>query len=103
MEIDDMKPILEALLQPLFPLGYVCATPGAKMCLADETINAALARHVRGDWGEMDEEDSLSNEEALIHGFRVFSAYRAEGTDLRFWIITEADRSVTTVLLPNEY
>jgi hypothetical protein len=103
METDDTKLILAGLFQPLFPLGYVCATPWAEMSLGETTIRDALARHARGDWGVIDADDWLTNEMALLYDLRLFSAYRAEGTDLRFWIITEADRSVTTVMLPDEY
>ena len=61
-----------------------------------------LQRHVAGDWGEVCAEDKQSNDHALVEGTRILSAYRAaDGT--KFWIITEADRSVTTVLLPEDY
>ena len=103
MELDDPKPVLVALFQQLFPLGFVCATPGAEMCLGQDTIRAALARHIRGDWGELDVEDWQSNEEALSLGSRLISCYRAEETETPFLIITDAERSVTTVLLPTEF
>jgi len=61
-----------------------------------------LSRHTRGDWGDVDELDRRENERSLVHGFRLLSAYTLiSGT--KIWIITEADRSVTTVLLPEEY
>jgi hypothetical protein len=63
---------------------------------------AYLVRHIAGDWGEVDEQDRRENELSLVHGFRLLSAYTLKnGT--KIWIITEADRSVTTVLLPEEY
>jgi hypothetical protein len=60
-----------------------------------------LRRHVRGDWGDLDLADKAANETALKHGGRILSAYDTQGG--RLWIITEADRSVTTILLPEEY
>ena len=78
------------------------ATPNALEEVAHEEVLKALARHVRCDWGDVDGEDSESNNLALDEGTRLFSAYHtSDGT--KFWIITEADRSVTTVLLPEDY
>lgn len=62
---------------------------------------AVLSRHVRGDWGDLDEEDKKENELSVTEGFRILSAY-GKG-DSRLWVITEADRSATTILLPREY
>ena len=62
----------------------------------------ALRRHARGDWGEVDAEDWKSNDRSLQEGTRLLSAYRTR-SGIKLWIITEADRSVTTVLLPEEY
>src|SRR6266498_1760178 len=87
---------------PKFALGQVCITSNAKQSLPQEDVEKALKRHIRGDWGELDEHDRRENERALTEGCRVLSAYRASN-GLRFWIITEADRSVTTVLLPEDY
>ena len=87
-----------------FPLGRTVATPGAIEALvrAGETPLPYLARHVAGDWGDLDQEDQAENESALKDGLRILSAYRlADNT--RIWVITEADRSVTTILLPDEY
>lgn len=87
-----------------FSLGQIVATPGALRALeeAQQGAQEFLARHQRGDWGEVDSEDSQENEFSLKHGFRLLSAYRtAKGVKL--WVITEADRSVTTILLPDEY
>lgn len=90
--------------KPKFPLGQIVATPGAIEALAeaDQGVLDFLLRHVTGDWGDVVREDAAENELALTEGFRVFSVYRTtKGTKL--WIITEADRSVTTLLLPSEY
>ena len=89
---------------PLFPLGRTVATPGAldALDLAGVAPGALLDRHERGDWGELGEEDRWMNAEALSAGGRLLSAY-ALPDDTRVWIITEADRSATTPLLPQEY
>ena len=87
-----------------FPLGQVVATPGALDALEDtgQSPLEFLDRHVHGDWGELSEEDRQENEFSLREGFRLLSAYRlTDGT--KIWIITEADRSATTILLPEEY
>jgi hypothetical protein len=84
------------------PLGRTVITPGALESLDQESIPAALRRHACGDWGEVDSADSAANDRSLQSGERLLSAYRdVHGT--RFWIITEADRSATTILLPEEY
>ena len=89
---------------PKFPLGQVVATPGALDALAEagETPLSFLSRHISGDWGDLDEHDQRENELSLTHGFRLLSAYRLS-TGVRIWVITEADRSATTLLLPEEY
>ena len=84
-----------------FPLGQVVITPNALEKLNSDDILNALNRHVVGDWGELDEEDRQTNDEALQSGCRLLSAYRSDST--KFWIITEASREVTTVLLPEDY
>lgn len=84
-----------------FPLGQVVTTANASLRLSTEEVFAALRRHASGDWGDLCPEDNLANINALEHGGRLFSAYGQGET--RFWIITEADRSVTTVLLPEDY
>ena len=86
-----------------FPLGQLAITPGALEKLSPGDIQLALNRHATGDWGEMPEEDVRENQRALAHGSRLFSAYRSDDDQTRFYVITEADRSVTTVLLPEEY
>ena len=87
-----------------FPLGQLLTTPAALDALQDVGLTplALLARHAAGDWGDLDPEDGQLNERALQGGGRLFSAYRfAAGS--KVWIITEADRAATTVLLPDEY
>ena len=90
--------------KPRFPLGQVVATPGAIDALNAAGLHAStfLDRHITGDWSELPKEDRQSNEDALKYGSRIFSSYKLpDGSKL--WIITEAGRSVTTLLLPNEY
>lgn len=89
---------------PLFPLGQTVATPGALEALgqAGESPAPYLGRHQRGDWGDLDDLDKQANEDALVHGARLLSAYVLPTTE-RMWIITEADRAYTTLLLPGEY
>jgi hypothetical protein len=86
----------------LFPSGSVFVTVGAITALSADEISEALVRHLTGDWGDVSERDWLENDAALDRERRLLSAYEAGGGK-RFWIITEADRSRTTVLLPNEY
>jgi hypothetical protein len=85
-----------------FSLGKVHATPTALERLSREEITNALCRHAQGDWGEVDAHDRRANERALQDGSRLFSVYRASHGS-KFWVITEADRSLTTVLLPEDY
>ena len=85
-----------------FELGRLLITPNAVRVLVNEDVLHALARHVRGDWGELSEEDRKENELSLREGFRLLSAYR-DRNGVKFWVITEADRSATTVLLPQDY
>lgn len=90
--------------QPLFNLGQTVATPGALAALvaSGQSPSEFLSRHVRGDWGELSKADKAANDQALAWGERILSSYRtSQGT--RVWIITEADRSATTILLPDEY
>jgi hypothetical protein len=88
----------------LFKTGRLVATPGALDLLArNETPPVKLLnRHVIGDWGDMSKEDVDANDDALRHGGRLFSCYSITPSD-RVWIITEADRSATTILLPEDY
>ena len=87
-----------------FPLGQVVATPGALAAMERNHAQPLtfLARHQAGEWGDLDSEDITENEYSLSRELRLLSAYTlSDGT--RIWIITEADRSVTTILLPEEY
>jgi hypothetical protein len=90
-------------MAPLFPLGRVLATPGAIALMEAARIDPAqlLERHQSGDWGDLEEEDWRENDFAVSRQLRTFSAY-GQPPD-RLWVITEADRSVTTILLPDEY
>jgi hypothetical protein len=82
-------------------LGRVVITPGALDALDPLDVHKALKRHQSGDWGEVGPSDAQENDLSVKEGFRILSAYRSG--DVRFWIITEADRSSTCVLLPEEY
>jgi hypothetical protein len=87
-----------------FPLGQIVATPGALAALekSSEEPGTFLTRHACGDWGDLSEEDREGNEFSLAHGLRLLSTYTLKNGD-KLWIISEADRSSTTLLLPNEY
>ncbi len=87
-----------------FSLGEIVATPGLLSVLekSGQSPLLFLIRHARGDWGEVCREDSMANDEGLENGGRLLSAYRTTLGE-RIWIITEWDRSVTTLLLPDEY
>lgn len=84
-----------------FSPGCVVTTPAAMNALHPADVYVSLARHTVGDWGDVDEESWAANDVSLEEGARLVSAYSSNGT--KFWIITEADRSATTVLLPEEY
>lgn len=89
---------------PLFPFGQIVATPGALALLEEANRSPVefLSRHLRGDWGDLCPEDKTENELSLKHGFRLLSSYPVTERE-KLWIITEADRSVTTLLLPSDY
>jgi hypothetical protein len=95
---------------PRFPFGQTVATPGVLEICNPHHLQICLYRHSRGDWGNICDEDKESNDFAVTAGNRTLSAYPIDPdqpclgyADNRFWIITEADRSVTTALLPSEY
>ena len=90
--------------QARFQLGRMVATPGALEALKEAGQDAIefIYRHQRGDWGNLSEEDKRENEFSVDKELRIFSAYHLKD-ETRIWIITEADRSATTVLLPSEY
>ena len=90
--------------QPAFELGQIVATPGALSALkkAGQQPSEFLTRHVNREWGDLGDEDREENDYSLEHGFRLLSAHKTNTGD-RLWIITEADHTVTTLLLPDEY
>jgi hypothetical protein len=87
---------------PKFPLGQTVITTNANTVLPELDVIVALQRHQSGDWGNVDNHDRQMNQDALRTGGRLFSVYHTTG-GTKFWIITEWDRSVTTVLLPDDY
>lgn len=100
-----MLAIQRVIKPPLFSLGQVVATSGALDLLDRSAVNASvlLSKHECGDWGDICADDALSNNEALANHSRVLSAYVLGAQKESLWIITEYDRSVTTLLLPGEY
>jgi hypothetical protein len=88
---------------PLFPLGRVVATPRALnlLVIAGQDLSELLDRHRSGDWGDVSREDAAENRRSVRRGWRVLSSYPVGSS--RIWIITEADRSSTCLLLPDEY
>jgi hypothetical protein len=90
--------------RPMFVMGQLVATPGAleKLNEAGQKPIDFLARHLSGDWGDLGEEGRRANDIAIAEGTRLLSAYRLD-TGTKIWIITEADRSSTCILLPEEY
>ncbi len=90
--------------QRVFALGHILATPGALAALqkAGQEPGDFLKRHVACDWGDLSDEDHNENDSSLENGFRLLSSYRTNAGD-KLWIITESDRSATTLLLPEEY
>lgn len=88
--------------QSKFPLGHTVTTPGALETVPDDEMLLALIRHHHGDWGDVCEHDRLENELSLREGFRLHSVYHT-AAGIEFWIMTEHDRSVTTILLPEDY
>ena len=83
-------------------LGRTLITPGAQQLLHPEDVLRCLGRHKFADWGDCGTEDWQENNFALSRHLRIFSVYR-DRNQIKFWIITEADRSATTILLPSEY
>jgi hypothetical protein len=102
MQKNDTTPTQTVVTR--FTLGQTFITPGAQEAIqiAGQTEIEFLRRHMSGDWGEISDDDVAENEFSLQEGFRLLSSYQtAKGQQL--WIITEADRSATTILLPSEY
>ena len=87
--------------QPKFPLGRLLITTNALEQLTPEEVHAAISRHAQCDWGDVCTADARQNDSALKHGDRLLSVYPSSAR--AFWIITEADRSVTTILMPEDY
>lgn len=87
---------------PKFPLGRILLTSAVRLALSNDEIDFALLRHQTGDWGDLDDEDLARNERAVLTEGRLVSVYSSASYE-RFYVITEADRSVTTVLFPHEY
>lgn len=92
----------ESIPAARFRLGRITATPHALEVLTNEEILAGITRHQAADWGDVNGEDRSANEVALIQGTRLWSVYHS-AKRVKFWIITEADRSLTTVLMPEDY
>lgn len=85
-----------------FELGETVITANAKNVLNMPCVNKALSRYIYGDWGNVCDEDARANDAAVKNGERILGSYKS--TDgIKFWIITEADRSYTTILLPEDY
>jgi len=99
-----MTATITTLTPKLFSPGRTVITPGALEALAEAGQHPGdfLTRHLGGDWGDLCEEDIAANEQALAAGLRLLSAYRTS-RNRKLWIITEADRSATTLLLPEDY
>ena len=87
---------------PKFPMGRILVSVRAKQILSQGDVVAGLLRHASGDWGLVEDEDRKLNDRALLIGDRLFSIYRSEA-GVKFYVITEWGRSVTTVLLPEDY
>jgi hypothetical protein len=92
-------------MKPLFPVGHTVATPGCLELLNTTGINPStlIYRHIQGDFGDLCRDDIKANQDALKTGGRIFSSYHLTDWNDKIWIITEADRSITTLLLPEEY
>jgi hypothetical protein len=88
--------------RPSFPLGDFYVTAAVDRKLDQTDIWKALERHGQRDWGDVSTSEQLDNDESLVQGFRLFSVYH-DRNGVKFWVITEADRSATTVLLPDDY
>jgi len=86
----------------LFRVGRIRATPNALKTLSEPDIHTGLQRHQAGDWGDVDNDDRDANDQALLEGTRLFSVYHSANR-VKFWIITEANRSSTIILLPEDY
>lgn len=93
---------MKSRMNQRFPLGRLVMTLNAKNALSIQDMNTSLNRHANCDWGDICEEDWETNNDALRNGHRLLSVYHSSAGK-KFWIITEHDRSVTTILLPEDY
>jgi hypothetical protein len=102
--MQNQNTITQTQNKVLFPLGQTVMTHGAIEALeeSNQLPNEFLARHQSGDWGNVCKDDAEENQLSLKEGFRILSSYKTS-TNMKIWIITEADRSITTILLPSEY
>ncbi|HZZ26752.1 MAG TPA: type I restriction endonuclease subunit M [Pirellulales bacterium] len=99
---EETKTEITSYKRPAFPLGRLLTSRGARDAIGSREIAEALARHHGKDWGDCCPADWALNDRAVVEGSRIFSAYHSS-TGVKFWIITEADREATSVLLPDEY
>ena len=99
---DEGRPRDPLVRAVAFPLGQLLMTPGVQSQVPQSELLQALRRHARCDWGDLDTEDWNTNTRAVKEGYRLLSAYHTKA-GVKFWIITEADRSATTALLPDDY
>ena len=99
---DSAQGVMLERLAGKFPLGQTMSTPGALEAIPPDEMLRAMQRHAAGDWGDCCADDWAENELSLREGFRLFSVYHT-AAGRKFWIITEADRSATTILLPDDY
>lgn len=97
----DVGKISDGSFSPRFRLGNLVATTGAINSIGLDNMMPYVFMHMTGHWGDLDEEDQRTNDLSVKNGARIFSAYHWKGE--KFWIITEHDRSATTLLLPEEY
>lgn len=104
LETTTGDPVTLSLAQAKFPPGQIVSTPGALEAMEEHQCSplTLLARHLSGDWGSVCAEDAASNNESLQYGARLLSSYEI-AANTTIWIITEADRSVTSFLMPSEY
>jgi hypothetical protein len=99
----DQSPVSIVVVgSPLFDLGNIVSTPAALKAVPQEEMSEALRRHGLGDWGDLDDEDKIANKRAFDTGGRLLSAYKTK-SGTKFWIITEANRFATAILLPEDY
>jgi hypothetical protein len=101
-QCQEMTPPTGDPVATRFPLGQLLITPNAQSRLHPTDVFSALSRHAAGNWGQLGKQDRQENDLSLEQGFRLLSAYR-DRFGIRFWIITDAERCATTILLPEDY